>query len=175
MRSKVRGQYRWKTKTCVICHKSFQPNGPHQTYCSMQCRFEDAPIKKDSVFGCWIWIGSKSPKGYGQLRFLGRFWQAHTFSWECHYGTRPSGLCVCHSCHNPSCVNPHHLYLATSRKNTYDSQIISRLAKKLTPDDVVVIKKLFTSNLSNRKIAKIYEVSPETINRIKNGVAWVHI
>ena len=48
-------------------------------------------------------------------------------------------------------------------------------SKKLTPKQVVAIKELFNTDLSNRKIAKIFNVTHETIRKINIGAIWTHI
>lgn len=171
-----RKPYAWKPKKCIICDKEFQTTGPHQNYCSLQCRFVNYPIDKHSDSnGCWIWTGTINPKGYGSGAWNKRMRPAHQLSWECFYGPRPKGLCVCHSCHNPPCVNPAHLYLATPLKNSYDSKVLHVYAKKLTPEDVMVIKKLFDVNISRRKIARMFNVSHASIDCIYHGKTWIHI
>lgn len=165
----------WKKKSCIICNTKFQTTGPHQNHCSLRCKFESFPINKDHPNGCWIWTGSKLPKGYGRARFRGIHKATHRLSWECFHGPIPNGLCVCHSCHTPSCVNPDHLYLATSRQNQFDSQVVNRLAKKLTAENVVVIKKLIENNISHRKTAKMFHVCHALIGKIKRGQTWTHI
>ena len=166
---------KWKAKDCTVCGKSFHPIGPHQNYCSMMCRFQTLPFHKTCADSCWVWCGAKFPKGYGHMRYNGKLYVSHHFAWECFHGFRPKGLCVCHSCHNPSCINPAHLYLATQQKNTDDARVISRLAKKLTPTDVIAIRKLLGQRISYRKVAKVFGVTQNSIGRINRGQAWTHI
>jgi hypothetical protein len=70
---------------------------------------------------CWIWTAYKNKKGYGQINSDGyNMKKAHRVSYEMHNGNIPDGLIVCHSCDNPSCVNPQHLWLGTDLQNAQD-------------------------------------------------------
>lgn len=76
--------------------------------------------------GCWVWIGARSPAGYGRIRIasrdgaVGRQIYAHRWSYEHHTGPIPVGLLVMHACDNPPCVNPAHLSVGTHRDNAQD-------------------------------------------------------
>ena len=68
--------------------------------------------------------------------------------------------------------NMQHAYdtgLKTSPKGQYHP------GSKLTDDEVFQIKKLLSENLSQYKIAKEFQVSVGTINKIKTGKTWIHI
>ena len=75
--------------------------------------------------GCWVWVGTKYPNGYGRFGVFGKNVYAHRFAFEIFNlveGEMPKGLFVCHSCDNPSCVNPEHLWLGTARDNALDRE-----------------------------------------------------
>lgn len=66
---------------------------------------------------CWVWIGDKDKDGYGRLWVRGRSEKAHRFSYKVHVGEVPGNVMVLHSCDNPSCVRPDHLFLGNNRDN----------------------------------------------------------
>lgn len=68
--------------------------------------------------GCWEWIASKHPRGYGVFRNNGILNRAHRFSYEMIKGKIPKGLVLDHDpCNNTSCVNPAHLIAVTQKTN----------------------------------------------------------
>lgn len=82
--------------------------------------------------GCWTWLGTVSPNGYGQLGDPSdrtRMAYAHRVSYETFVGPIPAGLEIDHVCHtnHPTCsggpcvhrrcVNPDHLEPVTTSEN----------------------------------------------------------
>lgn len=80
----------------------------------------------DPMTGCWNWTGSVNTKGYGKLKIWDRqelrrrFLGAHRVAYTTFVGEIPSGIQVLHSCDNPKCINPEHLFLGTHADNMRD-------------------------------------------------------
>lgn len=70
----------------------------------------------ESPTGCWVWTGSRGPKGYGRFHFNGKGHRAHRFAYERLVGPIGS-LTLDHLCRNRLCVNPAHLEPVTNREN----------------------------------------------------------
>lgn len=78
---------------------------------------------------CWLWTGAHTPDNYGLITTGSRkdgsrkLVYAHRLSWEIKNNSKiPSDLFACHSCDNPSCVNPIHIWLGTNLDNMRDAK-----------------------------------------------------
>ena len=70
--------------------------------------------------GCWEWIGTRNPKGYGKLTLSGPKRPGllvHRVAYEHLIGPIPAGLQLDHLCFNPPCFNPDHLEPVTNAEN----------------------------------------------------------
>lgn len=70
---------------------------------------------------CWEWFGCTTNTGYGIFSIQGKSMNAQRFAFWIATGMHPGKLYVCHSCDNPLCVNPKHLWLGTASANQLDS------------------------------------------------------
>jgi len=140
-----------------------------------------ANVKRTGV--CWVWTGNTTTYGYGQLRDNKKHILAHRYSYELHKGPIPDGLCVCHTCDQPACVNPDHLFLGTKAENSADMTRKNRQGRgithshaKLTEDQVVEIRRRYAmGNVSQPKLASEYNVSRGAITAIILRINWSHV
>lgn len=136
--------------------------------------------------GCWIWKGTKNPKGYGKIQAGSyrspRMLYAHRVSFEIHFRPLLPGELVCHKCDTPNCVNPRHLFAGSHQENHDDGRRKGRVARgedrahsKLKKADVEDIRNQISSGATCAFISEQYQVSQALISRIKRGKAWRHI
>lgn len=72
---------------------------------------------------CWPWMGAKNKLGYGKFKHLGTVLNASRVALAIKMD-QPlfvlHGLAACHTCDNPECCNPDHLYAGTQSQNMRD-------------------------------------------------------
>tara|TARA_B100001057_G_scaffold501139_1_gene621004 strand:- start:2595 stop:2969 length:375 start_codon:yes stop_codon:yes gene_type:complete len=69
---------------------------------------------------CHIFQGSLDRCGYGIFYYQSTQHRAHRIVYELIYGAIPPNMYVCHTCDNPPCCNPDHLFLGTQQDNMKD-------------------------------------------------------
>lgn len=151
-------------------------------------------IKIMGLDECWNWIGkSKLKFGYGTFRECwtrengrGKMRGSHVIAFKIVRGdTR--GLHVLHSCDNPSCCNPIHLFLGTQLQNMQDMigkgrKVINTGREhpnaKLNDSLVARLRKLYKPydrQFSAGALARKYGVSEGNMLKILTGKAWTHV
>ncbi len=115
-------------------------------------------IQKDSN-GCWIWQGSCSSAGYGQLTEEKRYWSAHRYSYQCTYGDLTASDVVRHTCHTPRCCNPGHLQKGTHKDNYHDSYDVHTAAQAKTAFGWYVGNEIFRSIREANRVTGISQAS----------------
>ena len=139
-----------KQRQCRTCRKLRRPPAS-RLIIPLADRFW-AKVKKTA--GCWLWTGTKTQEGYGHIYASGRNRTAlaHRVAYELTTGPIPKGQQVCHTCDNPSCVNPSHLFPGTNQENVADKMAKGRfkngnLAKthckrghEFTPENTIIKK-----------------------------------
>jgi len=71
--------------------------------------------------GCWEWQNHRNSLGYAEGGFGGRTWIITRLMYCATQGGFDPKLDICHTCDNPPCVNPLHLWLGSRAANIQDS------------------------------------------------------
>ena len=172
-------------RKCRHCGRWFQKTHRSEVYCDDQCRFW-SKVKVGEDEECWPWTANKKG-GYGKFKLGETSVSATRFLWGILHGPLPHSprmgppeLCVLHSCDNPSCCNPSHLWTGTQADNMNDMVAKGRADNrgmkngraKLTEAEVFAIR---LDRREYKDIAVDYGVQPSAIGKIKRGYSWNHL
>lgn len=149
-------------------------------------------VKVSGPDDCWEWQANLIKGGYGRIsRGPKGEYLAHRVSWILRNGDIPDGLLVLHSCDNPKCVNPKHLFLGTHQDN-FDDMVSkgrwpgqpnwasylkgeNRPNAKLSDSKVKKIYRLRSKGWSQQRIADHLGVSQSCVSHVLNGRSWTHV
>lgn len=135
---------------------------------------------------CWEWIGYKDKAGYARLMIRSQWLLGHVLSYLLHFGPIPGDLHVCHSCDNPCCVNPNHLWLGTHQQNMKDRNDKGRCGQTerngemittaiLTSESAAEIRKCVAQGAKQSDMAKRFGVTRGTINSLIKRRTWKQV
>jgi len=131
--------------------------------------------------GCWEWKLSRHADGYGNKKFRGEV-RAHRAVWVLLFGPIPDGQQVLHSCDNPACVNPAHLFLGTQPDNMADMKAKRRAAHgensgvaRLTDSIVRSSLSEYRAGASIASLARKHGVDDKTMWQAVKGRTWRHL
>ena len=147
-------------------------------------------VLKGKADDCWNWEAGRTPRGYGSFaigrrRIDRRMISAHRQAYQLAIGPIPQGHYVCHSCDNPPCCNPGHLFVGTQHDNMRDMLTKGRGKKttgagelvgtaRLTWPQVVAIRQIYKGGeVTQSQLGERFRVADTTISRITSGKGWL--
>lgn len=134
--------------------------------------------------GCWLFTGTNNGMGYGVIRIGGEQQKAHRVAYVLYVNNIPEGICICHTCDNPICVNPAHLFAGTQKDNMQDMKAKGRHGygetnsrAKLKEHQVIEIRKRYATDKYIRQeiLAKEYNISRSALSFIVTNKTWKYL
>ena len=148
-------------------------------------------VDKKGENDCWMWLGYKNKEGYGRTWINDRGYYAHRVIFDLAYpntitlnapeSTSDSGFLL-HTCDNPSCCNPKHLFVGTHADNMADKVAKNRSPDfsggkgprcKLSMSQAQEIRKLRKQGVSARELAKQYGISLPSVKTLLADKSYV--
>lgn len=143
--------------------------------------YERAPESQDeSEDQCWGWQRHCSRNGYGRFRTghsrdgTSRAYCATRLMYFFATGEDPGERLVCHSCDNPGCCNPKHLFLGDHAANMQDMASKGRAARCIgvRKIDQAIADRVRADARPYALLCADYGLSKSNISEIKTGKIW---
>lgn len=136
---------------------------------------------------CWEWKGPKDKNGYGSAQlYQGERLKPHRIAFIISGGSfTEEKKFTCHSCDNPACCNPAHLWCGSPADNARDRENKGRGADWrgengsgaiLTNEKVFEIRRLCQEKkLVQREIGVMYGITQSHVSSINTRRTWTHL
>lgn len=130
---------------------------------------------------CWNWTGPVDSEGYGQIYWEGRLVGAARLMLMFQGEDLAEGVCALHTCDNPPCINPRHLFPGTKKVNSDDMKAKGRERKALGTANCKarlndrLIHEIRSTGEGTCLLARRLGVNRTTIQRARRGRSWKHV
>lgn len=124
---------------------------------------------------CWEWAARKDRFGYGVMHVNGSTQLAHRICYEMLNPNFNKKLSVCHTCDNPGCVRPEHLFLGSHKENMWDREDKGRgrNKKSFSFEKAEEVRRLYkTKKFSQQKLSEMFGCTQANIGFIVRNVIW---
>lgn len=140
---------------------------------------------------CWPWKGYKNEEGYGRTWIDDKGYYAHRVIFNLVHpnviqlsapkNTHDEGFLL-HTCDNPICCNPKHLFVGTHADNMADKVAKGRLPDfsgdngprcKLTMEQANEIRQKRKDGISAKQLAKDYGISLSSTKTLLAGKSYI--
>jgi hypothetical protein len=141
----------------------------------------------DGPDACWPWSGPVTWQGYGHIHYITKNPRTvHSVALELTSGYRPEGMYALHTCDNPPCCNPDHLYWGTHDQNMLDKAKRGRAFRmpgethhqaKLTNEQVAEIRRRYIPRHpvhGAAAMAREFGVTVSPVQLLLQGKNWRH-
>ncbi len=127
--------------------------------------------QRDATTGCLVWHGCVRGR-YGHITIKHVGYAAHRVAFEVNKHALRADESICHSCDNPLCIEPSHLFPGSHTDNMRDMTAKGRSSAILSPEAVREIRQRLAAGELQKTLASEFGVKQPAISNLHRGVSW---
>ena len=177
---------------CQICGIEKISTVANQIFCSPKCANSRTVLTPEDIWNridrsggedaCWPWLGAMDKDGYGKVRWNREDKRVHRLVYEFTTGDSLGIFKALHTCDNPPCCNPKHIFKGTTQINNEDKRLKKRHTygeavntATLTPQEVLRLRKAKADGENVSALCRILGISKSAGHYAASGKSWKYL